>query len=69
MKKKKIHIEMKDWIFKCGDGCCFDSGVDIYVNGNQLDEGYADNTENALRAVLEHLGYEVDIEWKEDEGV
>lgn len=59
---KTLKITLKDWEYTCGDGCCYDYGQDIYLNGEQLYEQYAEDSENALRAVLEKLGYKIEIE-------
>jgi N-acetyl-anhydromuramyl-L-alanine amidase AmpD len=58
---EKLTIELQDWDHTCGDGCCTTYGTDIYLNGEKLEEQYADNSTNALKAVLEKLGYEVEI--------
>lgn len=60
-KKEKITIELKEWDHTCGDGCCYTYGIEIYVNGKLIEgeDGYSSKT--ALSAVLEHLGYEVEI--------
>ena len=58
---EKLIIELQDWDHTCGDGCCTTYGTDIYLNGEKLEEQYADNSTNALKAVLEKLGYEVEI--------
>ena len=58
---KKLEIELKDWHHQCGDGCCDLYGTDIYLNGEKLEEQQADDSRNALKAVLEKLGYEVEI--------
>jgi hypothetical protein len=58
---KELNITLKSWDYTCGDGCCYDYGLDIYVNGEKLDESNADDSENALKAVLEHLGYKINI--------
>ena len=58
---EKIEIELKDWDHTCGDGCCYTYGTDIYVNGIKLDEQNAEDSKNALTAVLEHLGYKVEF--------
>jgi hypothetical protein len=59
--KEELTIEFQDWDHTCGDGCCYTYGTDIYLNGEKLDEQYADDSKNALRAVLEKLGYKVII--------
>jgi len=58
---EKLNIELKNWHYQCGDGCCDLYGTDIYLNGEKLDEQNADDSRNALKAVLEKLGYEVDL--------
>ena len=75
---KKVKIELKGWDYTCGDGCCYDSGTFLILNGEELElplstkDMYIGNTqlgrdvENALKAVLEKLGYEVEIELTED---
>lgn len=61
---KKIKIELEDWEHTCGDGCCYTSGTDVFVDGEKLEEQYADTPENILRSVLEKLGYQVEIKFK-----
>lgn len=57
----KLKIELKDWDHTCGDGCCYTYGTDIFLNGEKLDEQHGEDSENALKVVLEKLGYEVEI--------
>jgi len=57
-------IELEDWSHTCGDGCCYTSGTDIYLNGEKLDEQYAGESINALKAVLEKLGYKAEINYR-----
>lgn len=70
---KKIKIVLKDWHYQCGDRCCDLYGTKLYLNDELLehpdstkeepiDGSYiGDNVENALKAVLQKLGYEVEI--------
>ena len=60
MDKQKVEIVLNEWDYTCGDGCCYDWGVDVIVNGEEMEHKNED-TETILRQVLEHLGYEVDI--------
>lgn len=61
--KPKIKIELNDWHYQCGDGCCDEYGVNLILNGKVCDNNQAgDNVEQALLFVLEELGYEVEIE-------
>lgn len=68
-KTDKILIELEHWDYKCGDGCCYDYGTSLKLNGETLN--HPDETEEerfsnahlgdevslALRAVLKELGY------------
>lgn len=56
-----LKIELKSWEHTCGDGCCYTDGVDIFLNGEQLDEQNAEDSVNALTAVLSKLGYKFEI--------
>jgi hypothetical protein len=64
---KTVLIEFQDWHHQCGDGCCDMYGTDIYLNGEKLDEMYAEDSKNALKAVLEKLGYKVEFNYKEND--
>lgn len=69
--KDKLKIELIDWDYTCGDGCCYMYGTRLKLNGEELehpdypeqhDNSYVGcDVENALTAVLTKLGYEVDF--------
>lgn len=67
--ENKLEIELEDWEYTCGDGCCYMYGTELRLNGEKLfdpenPEGNSfvgDNVESALRAVLTKLGYKVEI--------
>lgn len=56
-----LEIDLKSWEHTCGDGCCYTGGLDIFLNGEQLDEQNAEDSVNALTAVLTKLGYNFEI--------
>ena len=58
---KTVKIKFKTWDFTCGDGCCYDYGVNLFIDGVEL-EAQGDCAESSLIAVLTHLGYKVEIE-------
>lgn len=71
LSKPKLKIELQDWDSTCADGCCYNSGTMLILNGEQLehpDENQFDNRylgsdlETGLLAVLKKLGYTVEIE-------
>ena len=59
-KKKKVQIVLNDWDYTCGDGCCYNYGVEIIVDGELLEED-GSNPNQLLEAVLNKLGYEVEL--------
>lgn len=70
---EKIKITLEEWDHTCGDGCCYDYGVKVYVNDTELEHpnpdvdynGYVgSDVQTALHAVLKHLGYEVEFDNK-----
>jgi len=61
-----IKIELRDWDYTCGDGCCYMYGKEVYLNGERLPEQYAEDSANALKEVLTKLGYNVEIESTEE---
>ena len=79
MKDKNINIELRNWEYTCGDGCCTNYGVSLFMNGTEMehpdstDEDYiasnyiGDDVGLALRSVLTKLGYNVTITETHDE--
>lgn len=57
---------MLEYTYDCADGCCTNYGTITKVNGIQLDCQNQD-TETILREILEHLGYDVEIETSYDD--
>lgn len=56
-----MKIETQDYSYSCGDGCCFNYGTILFIDGVQLDgmefTGSADAFEYVLTQIL---GHEVD---------
>lgn len=66
-----VKIELRNWHYQCGDGCCDNYGTYLYLNGKQLEHPDPEQYDNkylgedvptALMAVLKELGYSVRIE-------
>lgn len=62
MAKKKLKVTFEEWDYECGDGCCYSSGRSVYIDGEHINS-YADS-DQAIIEVLQHLGYEVEVEYK-----
>jgi hypothetical protein len=60
--KENLKIKTKSWDYTCGDGCCTTWGQDVFINNEKVSTGDYNNIELILKEVLEHLGYEIDID-------
>ncbi len=64
-KDEELLIELEEWDHRCGDGCCYTYGVNIYINGEQIEDEDGTNPHQLLTAVLNKLGYtNVQVEYK-----
>jgi hypothetical protein len=59
-KDEELLIELEEWDHRCGDGCCYTYGVNIFVNGEQIEDEDGTNPHQLLTAVLNKLGYKED---------
>ena len=57
---KKVKIELDEFYYNCGDGCCTNYGTTTTVNGKELPLINQD-VATILEQVLEELGYDVEI--------
>ena len=55
-----IKIDLKNWTHTCGDGCCTEWGVDILLNGKEL-EGNGGDVKETLTVIFKELGINVEI--------
>jgi hypothetical protein len=62
---EKLNIIFEEYGHHCGDGCCYNYGTITTVNGVEL-ETHNQDGETIVRQVLEHLGYKVEVEYRED---
>lgn len=58
MKKEKLIVRFEEWDYTCGDGCCYEYGVDLFINDKHV-SSYA-QCDQAIIETLEFLGYEVE---------
>jgi hypothetical protein len=62
--KKKVKLATQDWSYTCSDGCCYEYGQRLYVNGKELEHvDIHEDPHEAITKVLKQLGYVV--EWEE----
>jgi hypothetical protein len=63
--KTHLKIKLNEYGYSCGDGCCYNYGTIVTVNGVELPTHNQDAS-SILEGVLTHLGYTVEIENTED---
>lgn len=74
MDGKKRKVTIQPWDYECGDGCCYDYGNKVFIDGAQLflpNSGDDYNPPQAvdiceheihnLTAILEALGIEIEV--------
>jgi hypothetical protein len=61
---KNIVIELEEWDSNGIQGCGNNCGTNIYVNGKKIEDEDGTRVYQALRAVLNHLGYKVEINYR-----
>lgn len=52
-------IRTKDYSYTCGDGCCSEHGVDVYVDEERICS--VPSLEYAIDDLFEHFGIDVDF--------
>jgi hypothetical protein len=57
----KVHITLEEYSYHCGDGCCFNYGTRVTVNGVRTPSDNQD-VQTILEEVLTILGYKATIE-------
>lgn len=61
-----MKIETQDWDYTCGDGCCYEYGTNLFIDGEQIDERFSCKSD-ALEGALIRLGFEVEEIYKDDD--
>jgi hypothetical protein len=54
-------VELEEWDQIGMNGCGFTYGTNIYVNGKKIEDEDGTTVHQALSAVLNHLGYNVEV--------
>jgi len=64
-KDEELLIKLEEWDHTCDDGCCYNYGTNIYINGEYLEDEDGTSQSQLLTAVLNKLGYKnVQVEYK-----
>lgn len=63
MNKLEHKVVYEDWDCTCSDGCCYDFGTTLTVNGHEINRRTSTDKDE-LRMILDALGLEYDIEEK-----
>jgi hypothetical protein len=56
----KLNIDLNEYSYKCGDGCCDNYGTITTINGVEL-ECENQDAGTIVKQILEHLGYDVTV--------
>lgn len=52
-------IRTEDYTYECGDGCCYEQGIDVFVDDERLCSVPA--LDYAIEELFEHFGIDVDF--------
>jgi len=55
----KTQIIVDYWDHECFDGCCYEYGTSIRINGKEICD--SDEVATAIKKVIEHLGYNAEV--------
>lgn len=58
-------IIAREWDYTCGDGCCYEWGVNVWITDDGVETEY--DEPSVEDAILKHLG--VSVEWDYTEEV
>lgn len=53
-------VRAKDYTYECGDGCCFEQGVDVFVGEEHICS--VPSLEYAIEELFEHFGIDVRVQ-------
>lgn len=59
--RPKIKVTLNEYTYNCSDGCCTNFGTKTTVNGIEL-SNHNQDTETITLQILDHLGYDADVE-------
>lgn len=62
-KSGLIKVSFEDYEYSCGDGCCHEYGTIVKVNETELPNHNYQDPGNAVKQVLNYLGYNVEIDY------
>jgi hypothetical protein len=55
-----MKIETKDYRWECGDGCCTEYGITLYIDGKEVEDRAFGSIQEAYQYIIEDiLGHEV----------
>jgi len=60
-----MKIETQDWDYTCSDGCCYEYGVYLWIDGKEVDECFC-NREQAFEYILENV-FNCEVDYRDEE--
>ena len=66
VEMQEINVTLRNWDYTCSDGCCYDYGVELIINGKAVDEETSsymgDNVKRSLVEVLKLTGFKFNVD-------
>lgn len=53
--KKVMEIKLKPYEYTCGDGCCYTTGYDVYLDGEHIGMTYGEDAEELAEVLNEYF--------------
>ena len=53
-------IKLESWDYTCGDGCCYEYGIVLTVDGKSITRHF-DARAHSLKELLDELGIEAEV--------
>ena len=50
-----MDIKLKPYEYTCGDGCCYTTGYDVYLNGEHIGMTYGEDAEELAELLNEYF--------------
>lgn len=63
----KHKIELSYWTYSCADGCCYETGTTLKLNGEELTNYAESNLADSIEMLLVSLGIDAEVTIKEEE--
>jgi len=63
----KHRIAITPFEYTCADGCCYESGIDVKIDGAEVAMSQPD-LDHALQAILKHFDVDAEVVYLDEDG-